>query len=97
MFDIGFQSSSSSASWRSSSSGRKSCPGGKDRRTPFGPPQRYVSDVKADINREIQLDELKKIQAEVSESARNIEDTVKRNSMPPGSPWKPGPGSGRRA
>lgn len=44
----------------------------------LGRAQRYVSDVKADINREIQLDELKKIQAEVSESARNIEDTVKK-------------------
>jgi sec-independent protein translocase protein TatB len=28
--------------------------------------QRYVSDVKADINREMQLDELKKMQQEIS-------------------------------
>ncbi|HPP47473.1 MAG TPA: Sec-independent protein translocase protein TatB, partial [Accumulibacter sp.] len=27
--------------------------------------QRYVSDVKSDINREIQLDELKKLQAQI--------------------------------
>lgn len=39
--------------------------------------QRYVSDVKADINREIQLEELKKLQAEVSDSARKIEDQVR--------------------
>lgn len=39
--------------------------------------QRYVSDVKADINREIQLEELKKLQADVSESARKIEDQVR--------------------
>lgn len=39
--------------------------------------QRYVSDVKADINREIQLEELKKLQSEVTESARKIEDQVR--------------------
>lgn len=38
--------------------------------------QRYVSDVKADINREIQLDELKKLQAQIEESARQIRTTV---------------------
>ena len=35
--------------------------------------QRYVSDVKSDINREIQLEELKKMQQEVVESARSLE------------------------
>lgn len=38
--------------------------------------QRYVSDVKADINREMQLEELKKLQAEVQESARSFERSV---------------------
>ena len=38
--------------------------------------QRYVSDVKSDINREMQLDELKKMQADVQESARNLERSV---------------------
>lgn len=38
--------------------------------------QRYVNDVKSDINREMQLEELKKLQAEVAESARNIEQSV---------------------
>lgn len=38
--------------------------------------QRYVSDVKSDINREIQLDELKKLRAEMQESVRNVEQTV---------------------
>jgi sec-independent protein translocase protein TatB len=38
--------------------------------------QRYVNDVKSDINREMQLDELKKLQAEVQESARGIERSV---------------------
>jgi sec-independent protein translocase protein TatB len=35
--------------------------------------QRYVADVKADISREMQLEELKKLQAEVRESARDLE------------------------
>ena len=35
--------------------------------------QRYVNDVKADINREIQLEELKKMQQQVEESARELQ------------------------
>ncbi|WP_300450902.1 Sec-independent protein translocase protein TatB [Accumulibacter sp.] len=38
--------------------------------------QRYVSDVKSDINREIQLDELKKLQAEIQDSARRVEQSL---------------------
>jgi len=38
--------------------------------------QRYVSDVKSDINREIQLEELKKMQQQVEESARNLQSSV---------------------
>lgn len=38
--------------------------------------QRYVSDVKADINREMQLDELKKLQAQVAGEAREMEKQV---------------------
>lgn len=38
--------------------------------------QRYVGDVKADINREMQLDELKKMQSEVAEQARDMERQV---------------------
>ena len=38
--------------------------------------QRYVSDVKSDINREMQLEELKKLQADMQDSARNIERSV---------------------
>jgi len=44
----------------------------------LGRAQRYVSDVKSDINREIQLDELKKLQAQVADSARAIEDSVRK-------------------
>lgn len=38
--------------------------------------QRYVSDVKTDIRREMQLDELKKMQQQMTEQVRNIESSV---------------------
>lgn len=38
--------------------------------------QRYVSDVKADINREIQLDELKNLQQQVSTQVSSLESSV---------------------
>ena len=42
----------------------------------LGRMQRYVNDVKADISREMQLDELKKLQAEMQESARSFERSI---------------------
>jgi sec-independent protein translocase protein TatB len=42
----------------------------------FGRLQRYVNDVKADINREIELDELRKLQQQVQTAARDIETAV---------------------
>lgn len=39
--------------------------------------QRYVHDVKTDINREMQLDELKKLQSQMLESARTLESSVR--------------------
>ena len=44
----------------------------------LGRAQRYVNDVKSDINREIQLDELKKLQSQVTDSARALEDSVRK-------------------
>jgi sec-independent protein translocase protein TatB len=38
--------------------------------------QRYVSDVKSDINREMQLDELKKLQQQVSSEVSSLETSV---------------------
>ena len=38
--------------------------------------QRYVNDVKADISREMQIEELKKLQADVQESARSFERSI---------------------
>ncbi len=39
--------------------------------------QRYVNDVKADINREIELDELRKFKQEVEDTARGFESSVR--------------------
>ena len=44
----------------------------------FGRMQRYVNDVKADISREMELEELKKLQSSVEEAARSIEQTVSK-------------------
>jgi sec-independent protein translocase protein TatB len=38
--------------------------------------QRYVADVKADINREIELDELRKMRDSMQQAASNFETTV---------------------
>jgi sec-independent protein translocase protein TatB len=42
----------------------------------FGRMQRYVNDVKADINREIELEELRKFRSTVEDAARGLESTV---------------------
>lgn len=44
----------------------------------LGRAQRYVNDVKSDINREMQLDELKKLQSQVTDSARSLEESVRK-------------------
>ena len=42
----------------------------------FGRLQRYVNDVKSDINREIELDELRKLQKEVQTAAADFKSSV---------------------
>ena len=42
----------------------------------FGRLQRYVNDVKSDINREMELEELKKLQQEVKSAAHEIQSSV---------------------
>ena len=42
----------------------------------LGRVQRYVSDVKSDISREMQLEDLKKLQVQVAEQARDLERQV---------------------
>jgi sec-independent protein translocase protein TatB len=42
----------------------------------LGKAQRYVADVKAEVNRSIELEELKKMKTEFEDAARNVEQTV---------------------
>jgi sec-independent protein translocase protein TatB len=42
----------------------------------FGRMQRYVNDVKADISREMELEELRKLQSSVEDAARSIQSSV---------------------
>ena len=44
----------------------------------FGRMQRYVNDVKADISREMELDELRKLQASMQDAAHSIEQSVSK-------------------
>jgi sec-independent protein translocase protein TatB len=44
----------------------------------FGRMQRYVTEIKADINREVELDELRKLQASMKEAAQEIEESVSK-------------------
>jgi sec-independent protein translocase protein TatB len=43
-----------------------------------GKAQRYVADVKAEVNRSIELDELKKMKSEFEAAARDVEHTVQQ-------------------
>jgi len=42
----------------------------------FGRLQRYVNEVKADINREMELDELRRLKRDVESAARDIQQSV---------------------
>jgi len=44
----------------------------------LGKAQRYVADVKAEVNRSIELDELKKMKTQFEDAARDVERTVNR-------------------
>lgn len=43
----------------------------------IGKLQRYVSDVKADINRQMDLEDLRKLQTEVTSAAKEVESSVR--------------------
>jgi sec-independent protein translocase protein TatB len=47
----------------------------------FGRLQRYVSDVKADISRELELEELKKMQAEVKTAASDFQSSINTSAQ----------------
>lgn len=45
----------------------------------LGKAQRYVSDVKAEVNRSMELDELKKMKEQMESAARDVEGAVQTN------------------
>ncbi|MCT9127662.1 Sec-independent protein translocase protein TatB [Cupriavidus gilardii] len=74
-----------------------------------GRAQRYISDVKAEVSREVELDELRRMRTEFEEAARDVERTIHKEVneqtqslnealsdaiAEPGAPGAPGAGSG---
>jgi len=45
----------------------------------FGRAQRYINEVKSEVSREIELDELRKMQQEVKDAAHDIENSIAKN------------------
>ncbi|WP_144138036.1 Sec-independent protein translocase protein TatB [Paraburkholderia sp. BCC1884] len=45
----------------------------------FGRAQRYINDVKAEVTREIELDELRNMKSEFEKAASNVENSVQDN------------------
>ncbi|MDT7516495.1 Sec-independent protein translocase protein TatB [Rhodoferax mekongensis] len=46
----------------------------------LGKAQRYVADVKAEVNRSMDLDELKKMRDTVEDAARNVENSIQTSA-----------------
>lgn len=47
--------------------------------TLFGRAQRYINEVKSEVSREIELEELRKMQKEMQEAASNVEQSIAQN------------------
>ncbi len=47
----------------------------------FGKAQRYISDVKAEVNRTMDLDELKKMKESMESAARDVENSVQTTAI----------------
>ena len=60
----------------------------------FGRAQRYINDVKSEVAREMELDELKKMRTEFETAASNVEstihDTLRRHESELNDAWKEG-------
>lgn len=67
----------------------------------FGRAQRYINEVKSEVSREIELDELRKMQREVEEAATSagssIKDTVGQLDADLKEAWHDGPSMDRQA
>ena len=58
--------------------------------TLLGRAQRYVADVKAEVNRSIEVDELAKMKSQFEGAARDVHDHVQRSMRDPGEFDEPG-------
>ena len=58
--------------------------------TLLGRAQRYVADVKAEVNRSIEVEELQKMKSQFEGAAREVHDTVERHLRDPGAFDEPG-------
>lgn len=47
--------------------------------TLLGRAQRYINEVKSEVSREMELDELRKMQKDMQDAARNVEQTISQN------------------
>ncbi len=58
--------------------------------TLLGRAQRYVADVKAEVNRSIEIEELAKMKSQFEGAARDVHDHVQRSMRDPGELGEPG-------
>ena len=58
--------------------------------TILGRAQRYVADVKAEVNRSIEVEELAKMKSQFEGAARDVHDHVQRSMRDPGQLGEPG-------
>lgn len=65
--------------------------------TLLGKAQRYVSDVKAEVNRSMELDELRKMKDTVENAARDVEQSIQTSASDFQKDWEQGLGSGDAA
>ena len=63
----------------------------------LGKAQRYVSDVKAEVNRSMELDELKKMKDTVENAARDVENTIQTNASDFEKDWADATGDAQAA
>ena len=64
--------------------------------TLLGKAQRYVADVKSEVNRSMELDELKKMKDSVVGAARDVEDSIQTSASDFEKTWGRNHGHGRR-
>lgn len=65
----------------------------------FGRAQRYINQVKSEVSREMELDELRKMQKDVQEAASDVEQSIAKSMADTESSlnesWRDTPGDGR--